>query len=164
MKELLQALQARLATVEHLRYIDSDWGQMNLEQPPVKYPAALIDIQSAEYSNQGRRAQRGVVKFVVTLCKERLSRTNIAAKPESKESAAKFWELYRDVNCALHTQPLGIENFGAPVRLGMQHKVARGIEQIAITYQVAFADLSTEPTYIPSSNVKVKIKQITLIS
>jgi hypothetical protein len=146
MKDLLQALQERLSAVEYLRYIDSDWGQMNLEQPPVKYPAALIDIQSADYSNQGRRAQRGVVKFSVMLCNERLNRTNIAAKPESKESAAKFWKLYRDVNCALHTKPLGIENFGVPVRLGMQHKVVRGIEHITITYQVAFADLSTETT------------------
>jgi hypothetical protein len=49
MKQLLQSIQQQLQTAAPvLKYVNRDWGQMNLERPPVKYPCALLNIQQVE--------------------------------------------------------------------------------------------------------------------
>ena len=48
-KTILLAVQQRLAErVPELAYIDKNWGQLDYEAPPVKWPCALLDkIHSA---------------------------------------------------------------------------------------------------------------------
>ena len=44
-KTILLAVQQRLAErVPELAYIDKNWGQLDYEAPPVKWPCALLDI------------------------------------------------------------------------------------------------------------------------
>ena len=44
-KTILLAVQQRLADqVPELAYIDKNWGQLDYEAPPVKWPCALLDI------------------------------------------------------------------------------------------------------------------------
>jgi len=155
MNELLQALQTLLAGVEALKYIDADWGQLNLEQPPVKYPCAVIGIESAEYGNMGNHAQQGAVRFSVTIAQQRLNRTNAGAKSETKERAAEFWTLYHDVSDALHCRPLGIENFGSPVRTEMRHSVNRGLDLIEIIFTVAYRDYRQFTTVAVSPELSI---------
>lgn len=45
MKDIILAIQEKLnSQVADLKYIDKDWGQLDYDQPPVKYPFCLIDI------------------------------------------------------------------------------------------------------------------------
>ncbi len=44
MKQYITALRNQLATIASLKHIDTDWGQLNLEQPPVQYPCALLTV------------------------------------------------------------------------------------------------------------------------
>lgn len=46
MKPYINALLTRLGTVSALKTIDTNWGQLAYEQPPVQFPCALVDIQS----------------------------------------------------------------------------------------------------------------------
>mgnify|MGYP002622202307 CR=1 FL=1 len=46
MKQYFQNLKSQLQTVGALRTVDAAWGQLNYEQPPVKFPCALIDMNS----------------------------------------------------------------------------------------------------------------------
>ena len=48
MKQYFTALKARLSSVSTLRTVDAEWGQLNYEQPPVKFPCALIDMSSTD--------------------------------------------------------------------------------------------------------------------
>jgi len=48
MKSYLNALKTRLSGVTTLRHIDCQWGQLAYDQPPVKYPCALIEIASSD--------------------------------------------------------------------------------------------------------------------
>lgn len=51
MKQIFLSIQDRLAEqVEAIRYIDKNWGQLNMPQPPVQWPCCLIDLDSIEYS------------------------------------------------------------------------------------------------------------------
>jgi len=56
MKQMVQNIQDRLVQkVPVLKYVDQDWGQMDFwREHPVKYPCALIDVQSAGYTNDGK--------------------------------------------------------------------------------------------------------------
>lgn len=66
MKQLIIDIQNRLASLPELKYIDIDWGQIDYyDQPPVKYPCALIEIRQADYSNEGQHVQYGTVIIIL---------------------------------------------------------------------------------------------------
>jgi len=46
MKHYFTALKQHLSTISALRTVDAAWGQLAYEQPPVKFPCALIDMDS----------------------------------------------------------------------------------------------------------------------
>ena len=48
MKQIFLAIQQQLLTVPALKHIDKNWNQLNYEQPPVRWPCALIDIANAD--------------------------------------------------------------------------------------------------------------------
>ena len=51
MKQIFLSIQDRLSTmVPALRYIDKNWNQLNLPQPPVQWPCCLIDLDNIDYS------------------------------------------------------------------------------------------------------------------
>ncbi|MEG2495589.1 MAG: hypothetical protein RSB32_07830, partial [Mucinivorans sp.] len=67
MEELIHATMSRLAEqVPELRFIDVDLEQLRLEQPPVDFPCALIDVSRIEYSSNGQRQQQAEVDMSVT--------------------------------------------------------------------------------------------------
>ena len=62
-KTILLAVQQRLAErVPELAYIDKNWGQLDYEAPPVKWPCALLDIDEVPFSQIGRSEERRVGK------------------------------------------------------------------------------------------------------
>lgn len=51
MKQIFLSIQDRLSTmVPALRYIDKNWNQLNMPQPPVQWPCCLIDLDNIDYS------------------------------------------------------------------------------------------------------------------
>ena len=53
MKHIFLQIQEKLGEVSALKYIDKDWNQLKFEQPPVKWPCALIDVKNINYSQMG---------------------------------------------------------------------------------------------------------------
>ena len=79
MKEIIQAIQQELAaSVPGLRYIDRDWEQLRYEQPPVKFPCALIEIKSIEYSEILNGEYDARVYGVITVADQWLSGSSMA--------------------------------------------------------------------------------------
>ncbi len=79
MKEIIEAIQQELAAnVEGLRYIDRDWGQLKYDQPPVKFPCALIEFKSVEYSEILNGEYDARVYGVITVADQSLSRSSMA--------------------------------------------------------------------------------------
>lgn len=83
-KDLLLSIQERLATVPELKYIDKDWGQLRYEQPAVKYPCALIDLEQAGFSETGKGGQLADVSVTITIADQRLTPTSLYAPPERR--------------------------------------------------------------------------------
>jgi hypothetical protein len=163
MKQIIQDIQDRLTQkVLALKYVDQDWGQMDFfSNPPVKYPCALIDIQSANYTQSGKFIQQGTVMIVIRLFDLKLSNSSQKAPESQKENAKKIWQLIEDVNKALHGQNFLQEGYGLPVREQMQRtKRNDGCYQTELYYSVQFTDTTCRPEAMGTGAVVPEIKTV----
>ncbi|MDY3547344.1 hypothetical protein PG291_01850 [Riemerella anatipestifer] len=111
MKNLLQAIQNRLAEVPELKYIDEDWGQIDYYSPnmPVQWPCCLIDIQGGQFSNLGKDLskkpkdrQNGILNIEITLANMKLSNTSFNAPNGQKNNAWEIFDWVEKVHQKLH--------------------------------------------------------------
>ena len=165
MKQIIQNIQYRLAQeVTALKYVDQDWGQMDFfPNPPVKFPCALIDIQSAQYTNTGNFIQQGTAIVVIRLFDLKLTGSSQSAPANQKENAIKIWQLIEDVNKALHGQNFLQEGYGLPMRQQMRRtKRNDGCYQTELHYSVQFTDVTCQPELTPVSPVTLELKTVSL--
>ena len=104
MKQLLTDIQNRLMTINTLKYVDEDWGQMDYYMPhaPVKFPCALININNVQYSNAGDLLQFGLVNIVITVADIKLSNSSGKAPQLQKQAAWKVYDTIKAVVKVLH--------------------------------------------------------------
>lgn len=166
MKQIVQNIQDRLVQqVPALKYVDQDWGQMEFfPSSPVKFPCALIDIQSAIYTNTSDFIQQGTATVVIRLFDIKLSNSSKAAPTEQKENAQKIWQLIEDVNKALHAQNFLQTGYGLPIREQLRRtKRNDGCYQTELYYTVQFTDISCQKTLMEvDSVVQPEIKTVSL--
>lgn len=80
MKQIFLKIQQRLAGgVPALQYVDRNWGQLNYEQPNVKWPCALIDMEAVEYEQLSAGALTARATISVTLADQVLTRSSAEA-------------------------------------------------------------------------------------
>jgi hypothetical protein len=149
MKSFLETIQTKLATIPALKYIDEDWGQMDSysPNPPAKFPCALIDITSLNFSNIGkdnsatpinRQLADGTVTFIIGNLK--LSNTSQHAPQSQKDNAWNIWIVIDDLHKKVHGwKPL--EDSGALMRTSLK-RIRRddGIQEYQITYSIGFTN------------------------
>lgn len=150
MKPFLEVIQNKLATITALKHIDEDWGQMDSysPNPPAKFPCALIDITSLNFSNIGkdntanpinRQIGEGTITFILADLK--LSNTSHRAPQSQKDNAWDIWTIIEDLHKTVHGwKP--IEGSGALMRSGLK-RIRRddGIQEYQITYSIGFANI-----------------------
>ena len=111
MKQILINIQNRLAEISELRYIDEDWGQIDYYSPnmPVKWPCCLIDIQSGQFSNISKYAnkhpkdrQNGLFSVKITLANMKLANTSHLAPQTQKDNAWAVFDLVEKIHQKLH--------------------------------------------------------------
>lgn len=150
MKAFLETLQTKLATLTALKYIDEDWGQLDSysPHPPAKFPCALIDITSMNFSDIGkdtadnpinRQLGNGIVTFIIA--DEKLSNTSFKAPQTQKNNAWSIWAIIEDLHKLVHGYK-PIANSGALMRTGIK-RVRRddGIQEYQITYSIGFGNV-----------------------
>lgn len=100
MKQIFLAIQDRLSSlVPSLQYIDKNWGQLNLPQPPVKWPCCLIDLDSIDYSQASDLCRLAQANIVITIATQALTRTS--AKAPSKSNGYDILDIVGEVINAL---------------------------------------------------------------
>ncbi len=100
MKEIFLQIQTRLSEIAGLRYINKDLRQLYSENPPVKWPCALIDIASIEYKQMGQLAQQAEADIEITVANLQLTNPNL--KNPNKEEAYTAIELLDEIHQSLH--------------------------------------------------------------
>lgn len=165
MKLIIQNIQTKLTNeVPELKYVDQDWGQMDFyPNPPVKFPCALIDVQSVQYSNVGNFVQKATALVVIRLFDMRLSNSSNAAPETQKKNAQKIWQLLENVNKALHGQNFLQQGYGLPIREQMRRtKRDDGCYQTELFYTIQLTDKTCQPEAENVTPVTPVLKTVSL--
>lgn len=108
MNEILKQIQVKLK--EKFSYVEENWGQIKLLNPPVEYPCFLIDCSTITYSNLGNNIhqtnsfpQEGIMNIELTIGLLKLK--NETQKTEDKEWL--IYELIDEANELLQGQIIG---------------------------------------------------------
>jgi hypothetical protein len=164
MKDLSGQIRDRLmAQVPALKYVDEDWGQLDyFNRPPVKYPCALINVWNVNYTNTGNRRQAAKVAVRVSIYSLRLSNSSNGAPETQKANVAQMWQLYEDVNRAMHGVQFLTDGYGAMMRTLMtRNKRQDGSIEISVEYVLSYNDVSCMPVYAEAT-AELRIKNYEL--
>ena len=96
---IIKDIQDMLAnSLPNVKYIDKDWGQLGMEQPPVGWPCILIDIEQVEIRplNDGNEQHKATV--VLTVANKRKNSSSAHAPSASKEKSMETIDLTDDIH------------------------------------------------------------------
>ena len=100
MKQIFLSIQDYLAEqVTNLKYIDKNWGQLNIPQPPVQWPCCLIDVASIDYTHTSDLGRLADASIELTIADHHTVRSS--AKAPSKSDAYDILDVIEDVIEAL---------------------------------------------------------------
>lgn len=153
MDTILIQLQNAVAQIKNsqneiaFRYVDENWGQLDLYGPeiPVKWPAVLITLNNADYSNNGRNfnkvpmlRQEGTLMIEFTVANLKLTNSSFKAPVGQKNDAFEIWRLVEELHKAIH----GLEiNSGKMIRQNMVSvKRDDGVQEVRVVYSLALSD------------------------
>ena len=147
-KTILLAVQQRLAErVPELAYIDKNWGQLDYEAPPVKWPCALLDIDEVPFSQIGGGGQIADGVTVEILAANLRLVSSSAAAPR-KADAYLLIELLDKIHSALQRFTDG--TFGPMFR-----ECYKGLYQTAYTLPGVQEGQSAK---LPPSSIRLEMK------
>ena len=134
-KDIVDALPLALP---QLKYVDKDWGQLDVEKPAVGFPCAVIDIDRVDYTDLSAGWQLASGTFIVKVANQRTNPSSAHAPSAAKNNSYAALELCDDVHLALngfngsHTP----SEYAPLVRTGFQ-KLENGLkfECYAIIYK-----------------------------
>lgn len=149
MTDILQAINNKLNEVSELRYIDENWGQLDLYGPqiPVQWPCALVDFNTGQFSNIGRdyrrtpqNRQEGTLTVEITIANLKLTNSSNKAPSFQKENAFGIWNLINKVHEILQGWS-PVENAGVLIRTTF-NKVRRddGVQEFRVIYSIGLHD------------------------
>lgn len=149
MKQLFLDIQTQLAEISELKAIDKNWGQLNYEDSPIKFPCALLDIADVNFSQLGQLAQQADGNIEITVANMRLTNSNYR-NPNKADSYVVF-DIMDDIHQLLQGWSNGTT--GRLIRTNLQ-KVAtdRNYEIYKMTYRTTWRVLKTQAA---TTNVQV---------
>ncbi len=150
MTTILDNIQNQLKTVNELKYIDEDWGQLDYYAPnfPVQWPCALTDVSNVNYSDIGIKKtaiptnrQQADCTFSLTIANLKLTNTSGFAPQQQKASAFNIQTLIEDVHKVLQGFRPG-PNASALIRTSRTRiKRDDGVQEYNVTYSFGLNDV-----------------------
>ena len=89
----LQEMLASELLADEVKYIDKDWGQLTMEQPPVGWPCVLIDIEAVEVMPLNDGNEKTTATIVLTVANKRTVSSSSRAPRASKEKSYDTLDL-----------------------------------------------------------------------
>jgi len=142
---LYAALEKRLnEEVPELRWLDWDFGQLSTPKPPVSWPCCLIDIPSAQYSNEGKLIQLGNTVITLRFGFKVYERATGLTNQPYKTQALEHLSILKKVQKAL--QGWDAEHFSALNRTSYARVKVIKHREYLITYESTIYDDSGRKT------------------
>ena len=101
MKKLFKDLTDRLQALEQIKWADEDKGQMNYENPPILFPATLVDIQEPRRQNLNEKLQDCNGQITVSVCLDWRGNTNAITPAAARDSSLFYYDVEEAVYKAL---------------------------------------------------------------
>lgn len=166
MKEIIGDIEGRLESeVSALKYIAQDWGQLSLylngDRPPVKFPCALVDIQSGQFSNDGTLIQEGLLQIVITIA-DMTQNVSRKAPIDLTANEMRIYDIMRYIYKALQGWSGGTDYSGL-VRASFGRTIRNdGLRMRSITFTTNWQDRTAQPvvTRTPPASVKVSVSRL----
>ena len=98
MKNIFLAIQNHLSELQSINYIDQDWGQLQYEQPPVQWPAVLLDVEQVNYTQMGHGDQRAEADISITLANINLQRSSAAVAAAKRSNAYTTIDILDEIH------------------------------------------------------------------
>ena len=96
---IIKDLQDMLSrALPEVKYIDKDWGQLTMEQPPVGWPCILIDIEQVEIRPLTDRNEQATATVVLTVANKRTNASSAHAPRASKEKSYDTIDMTDDIH------------------------------------------------------------------
>lgn len=96
---IIKDLQEMLAhELPRVKYIDKDWGQLGMEQPPVGWPCILIDIEDVDIKQLTDGNEHARATVVLTVANKRTNSSSAHAPRVAKEKSMETIDLTDDVH------------------------------------------------------------------
>lgn len=102
MKQLFLDVTARLDTLTALNWADEEKGQMNFEQPPVVFPAALVAISTPQRRSINDNHQNVVAQVQVILAFDFMGNTNTKTPAVARAKSLEYYDVVEAVKNLLH--------------------------------------------------------------
>lgn len=133
-----------LQEISKLKYIDRNWGQLELETPAVKFPCALTDVETVNYENLLQRHQHATAEISVTVAM--LNYHNTSQKSTCKADGFDIFSLLETIHSKL--QCLGTQYLEPLTRISLQKiEVDKNYSCYQLRYRTGFnADVQTQTT------------------
>lgn len=158
MKQLLTDIKTRLTQVAELKYIDTDWGQLDIPNPPVKFPCALVDIMQGSFSDQAHGSQTGLLEISVRIAYMPLSPGSTGANTDQQSKALLIFDLIASINSSLHCWHQAGSNYGPLTRTAIRKaKRLDGIREYQVNYRVDLKDSSAVKPVLKATVTSIKI-------
>lgn len=153
LKSIFMEVQARLAAVPGIRYVDENWGQLDLGQPPTQWPAVLIDYGDVPWTNTAGKQQRGDTELVLVVANMKLTNTSARAPQRQKDQAFYILEVLNDIHLKLHGwKPTDAST--ALIRRRTQRVIRDdGIQEFRVVYAFTFVDAFVPLVTLPETDL-----------
>lgn len=134
-----------------VKYIDKDWGQLSMEQPPVGWPCVLIDIESVEIQDLTDLHERAVATVVLTVANKRTNSSSAHATSTSKGKSTATLDLTDDVHLLVQNYAKAGAEY-SPLQVVSFYKLndLPGAEVYSMRYTTRYdIDLEAQPAEQP---------------
>lgn len=146
MEEILNVILDKLKKdVPELRWIDVNLGQMAVENPPVDYPCALVDVTDIDYTTAGMKRQVGEARIEIELYFIVRNPANTAAPDNIRKQAFEHFGVVKKVYKAL--EGVSGENFGSLNRKQVRRDKGYYPRSFTLVFRCSVEDQGAVPAY-----------------
>ncbi|MEG1762903.1 MAG: hypothetical protein RR256_04765 [Bacteroidales bacterium] len=150
MKTLFKTVMELLKTIPNL-YIAENWGQLDIPQPPVNFPCALIDLGDMEFSQRGCLTQQGEGTLTISLSDIMYNGIDNVTPEILQEKEFAIFNTINDINALLHGKT-GSEKNSSLIRTKIQKQIREdSIREFTLFYKFSYLDDSAQAKYTPVS-------------
>ncbi len=165
MKQLLIDIITRIkADIPAIKYVDEDWGQLDnySPNPPVQFPAAIIDCINATYTNEGKLVQLGDVQIRIRIADQKLTNSSGRAPATQRTNAFAIYDLLADIHSKLHGWPTN-KPYTRLIRQSLKRTVRNDgmrVHELVYTCRIVDDVAMPQPVTAPAPQVEVNYARL----